>query len=193
MRSRQHQRGVVLFIALIALIVMTFAGLALIRAVDTGGLIAGNIAFRQGGVAATDSGVETARGWLLSQAASTLYLDQPSVTGGAGYYANWQDAFDPHSHDWNNNAVKLSTGNSAGYDTWYVIHRLCQKAGDYTADTTTNCLKANAVSSQGDSKKVLAYGDFNKFGAATGSPYYRITTRTVGPRNTETFIQVMLY
>lgn len=189
----RQQQGVVLFLALIALVILTFAGMALLRTVDTGGLIAGNLAFRQGGVMATDSGVETARGWLLTQSSSTLYLDQPGVSGGNGYYANWQDGFDAHTHNWSTNAVKLTTGNAPGYETWYVIHRMCQKAGDYTADTTTNCIKANAASAQGDSKKAIGYGDFNKYGTATGSPYYRITTRTVGPRNTETFVQVMLY
>jgi Tfp pilus assembly protein PilX len=189
----RQQQGVVLFLALIALVVLTFAGMALLRTVDTGGIIAGNLAFRQAGVMATDSGVETARGWLLGQSASNLYLDQPNVTGGTGYYANWQDGFDPHTHNWDANAVKLTTGNATGYDTWYVIHRMCQKAGDYTADTTTNCIKANAASAQGDSKKAIGYGDFNKYGTATGSPYYRITTRTIGPRNTVSYVQVMLY
>ena len=42
-----RQRGVVLFVALIAMVVMSLAGVALIRAVDTTGSVAGNIAFRE--------------------------------------------------------------------------------------------------------------------------------------------------
>ena len=41
------QRGVVLFIALIAMVVMSLAGVALIRSVDTTGSVAGNLAFRE--------------------------------------------------------------------------------------------------------------------------------------------------
>ena len=43
----RRQRGVVLFIALIAMVVLSLAGVALIRSVDTTGSVAGNIAFRE--------------------------------------------------------------------------------------------------------------------------------------------------
>ena len=41
------QRGVVLFIALIALVAMSLAAVALVRSVDTATIIAGNLAFKQ--------------------------------------------------------------------------------------------------------------------------------------------------
>jgi len=59
--GRRGQRGIVIFIALIALVVMMIAGLALMRSVDTGNLIAGNLAFRQRAVHSADGGVEVAR------------------------------------------------------------------------------------------------------------------------------------
>jgi type IV pilus assembly protein PilX len=67
---RQHvaapraQRGVVLFIALIAMVVMSLAGVALIRAVDTSGSAAGNIAFREASVTAVNLAIEQAVNWL---------------------------------------------------------------------------------------------------------------------------------
>ncbi|HLB44195.1 MAG TPA: hypothetical protein VJK49_02320, partial [Candidatus Limnocylindrales bacterium] len=71
------QRGVVLFIALIVLVAMSLAGVALIRSVDTGSVIAGNIAFRQTAMHVGDNGIEAARTWLLGQSSSDLYNDTP--------------------------------------------------------------------------------------------------------------------
>ena len=45
--ARRGQRGVVLFVALIVLIVMTLAGLALLRQMGAGTSIAGNLAFKE--------------------------------------------------------------------------------------------------------------------------------------------------
>jgi type IV pilus assembly protein PilX len=60
----RRQRGVVLFIALIAMVVLSLAGVALIRAVDTSGSAAGNIAFREASVTAVNLAVEQAVDWL---------------------------------------------------------------------------------------------------------------------------------
>jgi len=54
------QRGVVLFFALIALVVMSLAAVALIRSVDTSTLIAGNLAFKQSASSSGDAGLESA-------------------------------------------------------------------------------------------------------------------------------------
>jgi len=91
---RRAQRGVVLFIALIVLVAMSLAGIALIRNVDSGQVIAGNLAFRQAAMHVGDIGIEAGRAWLLSQSSTTLYNDTPGVTGGGGYYANWAENLD---------------------------------------------------------------------------------------------------
>ena len=44
--AQRLQRGVVLFVALIVLIIMTLAGLALLRQMGVGTSIAGNVAFK---------------------------------------------------------------------------------------------------------------------------------------------------
>ena len=58
--GRSRQRGVVLFIALIVLVAMSLAGIAIMRSVDTGNLIAGNVAFQQGTLASADRGIDDA-------------------------------------------------------------------------------------------------------------------------------------
>src|SRR5206468_1502002 len=85
--SREH--GVVLMIALIVLVAMTLAGLGIIRSVDTGTLVAGNISFRQSALSSTDAGVEQAVAWLTTNTGN-LNFDVPS----AGYYSTRQDNVD---------------------------------------------------------------------------------------------------
>ena len=46
----RHQRGVVLFIALIVMVAMSLAAIALIRSVDTTNILIGNLAFRQSSI-----------------------------------------------------------------------------------------------------------------------------------------------
>jgi Tfp pilus assembly protein PilX len=58
-RRRDRQGGVVLFIALIAMVVLTLGGLALVRSVDTTSSVAGNIAFRQASIVAVNWAVES--------------------------------------------------------------------------------------------------------------------------------------
>src|SRR4051812_10143783 len=62
----KKQGGVVLFIALVVLVAMSLAGIAMVRSVDTGSLVAGNMAFKQGATLAGDAGTELAISWLTS-------------------------------------------------------------------------------------------------------------------------------
>src|SRR4051794_33864237 len=53
--AHRRQQGVVLLIALIVLVAMTLAGIGLVRSVDTGNMVAGNLAFKQGATLAGDA------------------------------------------------------------------------------------------------------------------------------------------
>lgn len=59
-RRQRGQRGSALFIALISLLALTFTGLAMVRAMDSATLIAGNFSFRQAALNVADIGVEAA-------------------------------------------------------------------------------------------------------------------------------------
>lgn len=61
-----RQRGVVLLIALIILVAMTLAGIGMMRSVDTGSVIAGNLAFKQATLLASDRGIGDAFNALMS-------------------------------------------------------------------------------------------------------------------------------
>lgn len=174
-----RQRGVVLFISLIVLVALSMAGIALVRSVDTNILVAGNLAFKQGATVAADNASETARRWLIASAVTTRYTDSTS----AGYYASIQTGFDPKTFNWANG--KTMAADAAGYTPTYVIHRLCEQAGDPSA---IDCVKAGNSGKTGSSFGAVSYGAYALQLSGT-APAYRITTRVLGPKNTVSYVQ----
>lgn len=184
----RRQRGAVLFIALIVLVAMSLAGIALIRSVDTANLIAGNLAFKQNAAHGGDWGVEQARTWLQAQAATDLYND---VAG--RYAAAMQSGLDftgtdPSKTDFDWDGSSFDAGaDPAGNQVRYIIHRMCELAGN---PGSVNCVRTTTGGTSGGTRGGATYG-----GAAlpsTSQIYYRITTRVTGPRNTVSYVQVMV-
>ncbi len=126
------QGGLVLFIALIVLVAMTLAGIALMRSVDTALVVAGNMAFKQSAISVADRGTQEAAAWLVANSSGqNLHNDNP----GAGYSASIPpglpepDWFDMNS--WANSfVVNGGTPDAAGNVVRYVVHRLCNAAGN---------------------------------------------------------------
>ncbi len=181
------QAGVVLFIALIALIVMSLAAVALIRSVDTNTLIAGNIGFKQAALISADSGVETAITWLSSQTSLDNELNSN------GYYATSADAAQGLADGDNAQPATGSRINSAGLDDSgnrikYVIQRMCRNAG---AANTSHCLYGPA----GEDENSKSHCDLSNpcLGEPTGALLYRITTKVTGPKNTVSYSQTFVY
>jgi Tfp pilus assembly protein PilX len=181
--SRCVQHGAVLFIALIVLVAMSLAGLALMRGVDTGALIASNLAFKQSATAAGDEGIEAARSWLLTNAGPTLESDQPSDA----YWSTSQDALDLlNAFDWST-AVDAGT-DAAGNQVSYVIQRLCSATGP---TASANCIKTSSTTTSTGTKGGATYGTFAI--SAPTDAFYRVTVRVTGPRNTVSFVQATMY
>ena len=192
LNAAKRQRGTVLFIALIVLVAMTLAGIAIMRSVDTATLIAGNLAFKQGTIQASDNGLEQAYQWLL---ANRLTLANTNL--GSGYYSS-RPGSDP---DWNDpltwtNAVTVGT-DAAGNTVSYVIHRLCNCPdtlynGTCASGSAQQCALTTASNvapppAQGESFAVGAPGFLE-----APMAYYRVTVRTQGPRNTTSYVQSMV-
>jgi Tfp pilus assembly protein PilX len=199
---RAPQRGVVLFIALIVMVAMALAGLALVRAVDTNVIVAGNIGFKQGATVAGDQGLEAGRAWLLTNA-STLSNDQ-LVANTSAYYSNWQYTADLTGNDpaktdfdWNNNSVEVTPNDGAGNRVRYVIHRLC--ATSNTTSSSTTCVKVSstggAAAPSGEYGGRFGYqgGGSSAFNLTKTNVYYRITVRIDGPRKTSSYVQALMY
>ncbi|MDD2883786.1 MAG: hypothetical protein PHT48_01935 [Dechloromonas sp.] len=175
----KKQCGAVLFVALIALVVMMLGVLAMYRSVDSATGVAGNIGFRQQGVAVADVGVEFGINWLST--AGNLEGHRAAE----GYYATRSFGLvndDILTLDWANAALKLADQN--GYELWMVIHRLCNEIGP---PTLGSCPDSGSTINQGSVKpgEQLATGGL--------APLYRITIRSLGPRRAESIVQVISY
>jgi Tfp pilus assembly protein PilX len=74
---RPHsQRGVVLLIALIILVAMTLAGIGMMRSIDTGSVIAGNMAFKQATLNASDAGTNAGFNALATYSNTSNLTDE---------------------------------------------------------------------------------------------------------------------
>ena len=184
------ERGVVLFIALIVLVVMSLIGISMIRQGSSSQMIVGNLAFKEGADAAADLGVERARAWLTSPPVGKLDASDPTII----YVADGLNgSFDPFSYTtWD----ALEQADLLGQRVTFIVHRLCDKAKpvvgeEHNAVTgkmepTNNCI----LYSETSSKEGIDYGN----AAVAGfMPYYRVTVRVRGPRNTTSYVQALLY
>lgn len=202
-------RGAGLVVALVVLVVMSLGALALVRAVASGLLVAGNFAFREAAVLAAESGSESAISWLSERAATTeLLSDQPE----AGYYASLPVGLSLSgqsttgtraSIDWDDDQCAARVGircfaaapalplDAAGHRVRYVIHRLCRTTGSSDA-AANSCLLFRSAQGGSSNRGQLSYGASKRF-QSSDTVYYRITVHVRGPRNTTAFIQTLVH
>lgn len=213
----KHQQGLVLFIALIALVAISLASVALMRSVDTSVLVAGNLAFKQTATNSGDSGVEGAVQWLTdtsNASASDPWADVAYALNNDdvlhGYYSSTKESEDDPEFLYKD--TTWATAKSApavgslykdgieyadatltkptGNVVRYIIQRMC-RAPNQTL-SAANCLFSD-TSEDNRSKRVLRSDEAGGGVISTSSPIYRITARVVGPKNTTSFIQAYAY
>lgn len=210
LRSRT-QRGLVLFFALIALLVLSLAAVALVRSVDTSTIIAGNLAFKKSATSSGDIGVETAMSWLTATQAANNTInvledgthafnqDAPVL----GYYSSVHD--DPADPSYINvfsdaawtNAGSVLVGGGAdpatGNSTRYIIQRLCRTANQPMK--TAGCLYSGAMQDNNGQNIKLPQEVCKGAGCpvAGQTAMLRITTRITGPKNTVSYVQAFVY
>ncbi len=192
-----RQRGVVLFITLIALVILLVASVALIRSTDTALLISGNLAVKrdltnqaetaiQAAVTQLGSGAlatETSR-WTNKASAnySAVALDSnaqgvPNILFDTD--ANFTSAF---------SAAALTSNNGITYR--YVIDRMCPSAGDpSTAPNSKHCVSGNTIADSGGNARNPTQNGGAGLPSARGPVVYRITVRATDARQTQSFIQ----
>jgi hypothetical protein len=201
-----HQRGVVLFFALIALVVMSLAAVALIRSVDTSTLIAGNLAFKQSATTSGDSGLESAIAVMAATEAAekaankNVLMDAThafNVTNAAvGYYSNADPALnltDDAVWDAIDQGLVPEIVDQSGNRIRYVIQRMCRNPDEVASKE--NCLFSSAALDNNGQQVPLPSDVCQGSGcpAAGQSPEYRITSRTTGPAFTVSYIQAFVY
>jgi type IV pilus assembly protein PilX len=178
-----RQRGITLIIALIALVALTMAGIALVRSVDTGNVIAGNFAFRQASMQATDTGVEAAFTQLTAIAGGA-----PDTAIANQYYPVMQPLDGngiPTTVTWSS-VPGTTMGSNNEYTMRYVIERMCTGTiGVVITDVVTNCVvdQGQVSGSQKAGAPVFS---------SAGAVNYRVTVRVEGPRNTVAMSQAIL-
>jgi type IV pilus assembly protein PilX len=180
-----RQRGAVLLISLVVLVIMTLSALALIRSVNLTNLIAGNLAFRESALLSSERSTETAMTWLAAASAATLY----DASTDNGYQAIRTDPATGQSWDafWIATLADQSvtgTADVAGNTVSYVIQRLCDATG---SPQTVNCAKSPSTNVGGSQS-----GGSSIFLGSGSQVYYRITTRVAGPRNTTAYTQTIV-
>lgn len=213
---RSRQRGLTLIIVFIALVSLSLASVALIRSVDTGALVMGNLAFKQGATSSTDRALEEAMTWLAGSLASASSDLDANITA-QGYYATSYDKLDVAGHgtasdrimvDWKGdscggfaNCITPKTATAVGgYTTSYVITRMCKNAaapgavGNSCAKPTTGGV-ANKQINKGETKvgSTTSLGGSTTGGAASSSVLvFRIVVRSSGPRNTVSYTETYI-
>ncbi len=193
------QRGFILVVALMMLVAMTLLGVALVRSVDTATQVANNLGFKQSSLAAGDYGTEQAITWIQANTSSLI-----GDVASSGYYSTEQAGTDYTGQetadtsddvDWTGlngarRAYPITTPDAAGNRVAYLIQRQCDQSGGYVPGGTIQCATSTSTVTTGASKGAVGYGRY----AITGKAmiYYRITTRTVGPRNSTSYVQTMV-
>ena len=186
------QTGVVLIITLIVLVAMTLAAIALMRSVDTTNIIAGNLAFQKTTLLAADNGIERAIQVTIPNLKSTSQLNSTFCSPGLGYRSYYQPNLDPPNQTWDAWWASMSQGNcpvtlaadSLGNTVSYIIEALCSSNGQ------VNCLQT--APSQKALKCIGANMGKNIPCPPIRTQYYRITSRTSGPRNSVSYVQVII-
>lgn len=207
----KQQQGVVLFIALIALVVMSLAAAALIRSVDTNATIAGNLSFRQSALIAADMGAETAMKWLENSAVNNLDSLNNSLRV-SGYYANYGNlngdnvnlddtATIKNDNTWDDYSAPASgTGidgsglhASSQNKIEYIIERMCSTDNAKPANDATNKCLFGPGSDENSGKQVLDSSEAGGNKKSGLSPVYRVTVRVTGPKNSQSYTQLYVY
>ncbi len=201
-----RQRGVALFFALICMVAIMLAAVALVRSVDTSALISGNLAFQRSATASGDGGTEAAITWLASteaaNAALNVLLDPAHPfnqnNAAAGYYASLDPAKSLTATSgsrflWDNTDSVLLATDSSGNTTRYVIQRMCRTPA--VAVANASCLFSGATQDNNKQNIPLPQEICQGPGCpvAGQTPMLRVTSRTTGPKNTLSYVQVFVY
>jgi type IV pilus assembly protein PilX len=178
----RSERGYMLILVLVSLVAMMISGVALVRSMDTGQLVAGNLASRNATVNSADAGVQAAVAWIQANATTgALNADAPAN----GYYSYGDD------QAWQSNAfwgtcANCALADAANNQISWTVSRMCKITGN-PSGVGNYCASLNGSTANGGSYS----SDAVNF---AGSPkyFYRITTQVVDQRNSSTLSQTFV-
>lgn len=197
------QGGAVLAVVLVVLVAMMLGGVSLLSSVDTSALLSGNIGFKRHSINSSGLGLNDALNVMNEMKNQANFrAKQESVAGcppPAGTGTACSDAsvwtglnFYPRLLETDENGVPVVLKDKAKFDgtfkvapvttqgnqTRFLIERMCNS---YGPSTQGNCM-LSAYSPRGGTAWAGKPGSI-------ASPLYRITVRTDGVRNSQTYAQ----
>lgn len=184
-RSASRQRGVVIIVALVAVLMMALSATMLLRSVEAAVNVAGNLDFMQSSLAAADHAVEYAVSALFE---APLVANPSSDDPAHGYFASRQAAESTLGvplalqalADYPGGFPQLDAAN--GNTVRLVIERMCVAAG---APTPDNCALAPVT----DPPLAVAGVPYVEPALV---PVFRLSIRVDGPRAATQFVQAWL-
>jgi hypothetical protein len=198
LRAHRRQDGVVLFVALIVMVVMTLGAIALIRSMDTTNLAVGNLAFRQSSILPANIAVETAAAALFPDAnrGGPMVADLKADDASQNYFATYRY----NAAGWDNKsgvprplqtkaaarALSVQLTDDAGNEITYVVERMCADGKGAGAANLTWCDMMPPKQAPGTTV------NDPELIQLPPTPFYRVTVRVDGPKNTTSFVQAML-
>lgn len=201
--SSRRQHGVVLAVVLVVLVVMMLGSVSLLNSIDTSALLSGNIGFKRDSINSAARGLDAAFKKLKEKGATGIKASQDSIVGcpppantgtACSAAATWAaNGFYPRMLESDENGVPLILKDKALFDTKFsgakivvndknevrfLIERMCET---YGPSSRVTCVLSSDSPLGGD-------GWAEKPGS-TASPLYRVTVRTDGVRNSQTYAQ----
>jgi len=191
--NSKRQRGAVLFISLMVLVMMMIAGIGLVRSVWSGTLAVGNIGFRQGALASSDIGMQKATALLYAlsttdgDSASSCYSSTKLGHDSRGVPSAMLNkaTFDANA-TYSANCVLTKANNSAvpdGETIRFIIDRQCSSSTFSVTDCSVYVSPnaCSATNAGGNSECIVGK-----------QALFRVTVRVDGPRNTVSYAQAMV-
>ncbi|MCK6395071.1 hypothetical protein [Zoogloea sp.] len=206
--SSRRQHGVVLAVVLVVLVVMMLGSVSLLNSVDTSALLSGNIGFKRDSINSAGRGLNKAFETMKS-ANFRSYQDSivgcppPANTGtacsAAGEWAKLN--FYPRMLESDENGIPLIIKNKTQFDAMFKIAPLIltevgpnkNKDGNEVRFLIERMCEAygpsNKVSCVLSTDSPLGGDGWAEKPGSTASPLYRVTVRTDGVRNSQTYAQ----
>ena len=189
-----RERGIVVFVALIAMVLLSLAAVALMRSVHTNTLVVGNLAFRQAAVSLSTAAVEKAVYDLFPPTrtiadptnhdlARNYYAFRQGGEDANGVPVALQGANPPPAYP---GGAQVVTDAATGNTVRYVIERMCTAASLGKPAAPNECEMIppkQPYAKEAQQKKGIPLPKI---------PYYRMTVRVDGPGNSVAFSQAML-
>lgn len=197
-----RSRGTVLAVVLVVLVVMMLGGVSTLRSIDTSSILSGNLAFKRDSVNRTSVGLNAA--FKALQAEKEVPEDKfancvPTVPDCAGIVAKWVEFnYSPRLLETDGNGIPLILKDKTTFDAKFSTIKPNKTDGTLEGGNETRFIIERMCSDYGpsDEKKCSVSDRYERGGSyrqdkpgSISLPLYRITIRSDGVRNTQTYIQ----